>query len=1145
MFPNWQLAALSLAYIALLFAIAHIGDKYKHKLFKKSQPLIYGLTLGVYCTSWSFLGTSGQAASNILSYLPIYLGPILIFLFAWPFIQRIIRVSLKLNLTSLADLLAARYGKSHNLAIVVTLVALVGTMPYIALQLKAIVYSFQQLQAEPSLNTWLFGLIVSLILASFTIVFGIRNIDVTERHPGVMLAIAFESLIKLFAFVSVGLFVSFVLFDSPIDIWKQSGADLKLEEQLNAPNIMSMFAMLIIVMAAFLSLPRQFQVMVVELKDEKDTWLGRRIFPVYLLIFALFAAPLGLAGHLLLGDTISSDAYVLFLPLQQNQLWLTLFAFLGAISAASSMVIISSIALSTMLSNEIVFPLIFRSNKSKQTDYDNFRVRLLNIRKALVFFVIILGYAVFCAASPDTLSSLGEIAFGAFAQLTPALIAAFYWRKASLTGVYGGILVGFMLWFIFNFLPQFEFYEQPFNDGFLPGTSIVSLLSLSANIFVMWALSKISRQSVRERMQASIFMEWQSSNLLISKKYKRVNTQELELLTSRFVGEDKAKATFFAFKNSHKKSKLGNVVYNQLLLQHTENTLASVMGVSSARLVLSSTLEGREIALDELATLVEDASLQRQKYSENLLQSAIENASEGISIVDNELKLVAWNKKYIELFDYPTGLVYHGCSIESLITFNAKRGLCGEGDIALQVSKRLAYLREGSAHRSEREQPDGRVVRIEGNPLPGGGFVMLFSDITAYKHAEKVLREANVDLETRVEERTQKLIQTNEALAKAREKSDQAHRKKSLYLKACSHDLMQPLEAARLFTSALADQDNLNEVQRRQVDNIDKSLKVANVLLSDLSEIARIESGNIKPHIQSIELSELFENLEQEFSASADELLVDFRVAHTKQWIKTDKHLLHRIIQNLIGNAFRYASPGKVLLGARVKGNNVIIQVLDDGPGIPADKQTLVFEQFTQLNTPQSTSAQGLGLGLSITQSLSQLLSHPLALKSAEGKGCKFSVCIEKSEPIFKPKYQAPLSKVSLTGVTVLCIDNDPQVLNGMIELLTAWQCNVYAAPSFSEAIQMFELHKNEIEIILVDYQLDNNHNGINLISKLRDSRHHYVPAILITATSDSDIEEKTKAADVGFMRKLVKPASLRAMMSAMLANKLQSKYLE
>lgn len=653
MFPNWQLAVLSFCYIGLLFLIAFIGDKYRHRFVDKHQSIIYSLTLGVYCTSWSFLGTAGQAANNVLSHLPIFLGPILLFIFAWPFIQRIIRVSLKLNLTSIADLLAARYGKSHVLAVTVTLVALVGTMPYIALQLKAIVYSFTQLQAEKSIENWQLGLVVSLVLAGFTIVFGIRHIDVTERHPGVMLAIAFESVVKIFAFLAVGIFVSFFLFDSPTEIWQQASKKIDDGNQLSLPNIASMLSMLVITMAAFLSLPRQFQVMVVELKDEKNTWLSRRLFPIYLLIFAIFAIPLGVAGQLLLGNSVPPDSYVLFLPSLKQQTWLTLLSFLGAISAASSMVIISAIALSTMLSNEIVFPLLFRSKRANHNDYDNFKLRLLNIRKILVFIVIILGFGVSLMLSPDTLSSLGEIAFGAFAQLTPALIAAFYWRRASLTGVYSGIIVGFLLWLVFNFLPQFGLYIQPFSDGFIPANSAATLVSLCANIFVVWVLSQISRQSVQERVQASIFLEWRSPKVLTSQNFKHIDYRELELLVSRFLGIKKAQTSFDQFQRTTIKKQVGNNAYNQLLLYYTEKTLTSVMGSSSARLVLSSALEGRDIALDELAVLVEDASTHRQQYSQNLLQSAIENASEGISIIDDNLKLVAWNKKYIDLFNYP------------------------------------------------------------------------------------------------------------------------------------------------------------------------------------------------------------------------------------------------------------------------------------------------------------------------------------------------------------------------------------------------------------------------------------------------------------------------------------------------------------
>jgi len=1154
MFPNWQLVSISIVYIGLLFIIAFLGDKYRQQLAHKGQSIIYALTLGVYCTSWSFLGTTGQASTNFLSHIPIYLGPILLFIFAWPFIQRIIRVSLKLNLTSIADLLAARFGKSHNLAIMVTIVAFVGTMPYIALQLTAMVYSFQQLQQEQTISGWLIGLVVSLVLAGFTILFGIRHIDVTERHPGVMLAIAFESLIKLVSFLAVGLFVCYALFDSPLDIWQQSNAADKLKEQMTIDNVSTMLAMLVIVMAAFLALPRQFQVMVVELRDQKDSWLSRRVFPIYLLVFAFFAAPLGLAGQLLLGDTVPSDAYVLFLPSVGGHTWLTLFTFLGAVSAASSMVIISAIALSTMLSNEIVFPLLYRRQKVAQTNYDNFRKRLLNIRKLLTLFVIMSGYGVLLLASPDTLSSLGEVAFGAFAQLTPALVVAFYWRRASLVGVYAGILVGFILWLSLSFLPQFGLYTSPFADGTLPAKSITTLFSLGANIIVMWALSHISRQTVQERVQASLFLEWQSPSMLKIEKKRQLDVQELELLASRFVGDAKAKVSFNLFLSSNDKKQLGNATYNQLLLQHTENTLAMVMGASSARLVLSSALEGRDIALDELAVLVEDASSQKQAFSQNLLQSAIEHAGEGISIVDDQLKLVAWNKKYLDIFSYPPALIFVGSSIENLIRHNVKRGLCGAGDVEPQVSKRLAHLRNGSPHSSERQHANGQTIRIEGNPLPGGGFVMMFSDITAYRQAEQVLKEANLDLETRVYERTLTLAKTNQALAKAQEKAEQANSKKSQYLKACSHDLMQPLEAARLFTSALSAQNSLTNDQQRQVDNIERSLKAANDLLADLAEIARLESGNIQATVEGFSLNDLFEDLAQEFAALALEQQIEFRLVPTTVWVKSDRHLLRRIIQNIVGNAFRYASPGKVLLGARVFNQQVIIQILDNGPGIPVAKQALVFEQFTQLDTVSNSYGRGLGLGLNITQSLVTLLGHSLSLQSQAGQGCKFSIAVEKAVQLLGVSHpKTPTLTAGLKGITVLCIDNDPDVLSGMVELLGAWQCNILAADSPESACEEFSRHQNEIDILVVDYQLgkqaggagDEYMDGLSLIATLRNQCHRSLPAILITATTKVGVEEKALAADVGFMRKLVKPAALRAMMSAKLAQKLQADYVD
>ncbi|WP_017222227.1 PAS domain-containing hybrid sensor histidine kinase/response regulator [Moritella dasanensis] len=1144
MFANWQLMLLSFFYIALLFLIAYLGDKYRHLIQGKRQALIYAFAVSVYCTSWSFLGTTGQAATSVYSYLPIYLGPILLLVFAWPFLQRIIQTSISFNLTSIADLLAARFGKSHALAILVTMVSLLGTMPYIALQIKAIVYSFQQLQIQQDFMPWQLGLVTSFVLAGFSILFGIRNIDVTERHPGIMLAIAFEALVKIIAFASVGIFICYIVFDSPQDIWQQASANADLASALQFPDLSAMFGMIIIVMAAFFVLPRQFHVMIVELRDEQDAWLSRRIFPLYLLVFAFFSAPLGLAGYLLLGNSVPADMYVLVLPWYQDQMWLTLFAFLGAISAASSMVIVSTIALSTMLSNEIVFPFLFKKNKHP-TQYHAFRLKLLNIRKVLVMFVIFLSYLVFLFIPPTALASLGATALGALAQLTPALIASFYWRRATLKGVFTGISLGFSLWTIFNFLPQLGLYQGPLEGTFFASSTAINLLCLTINIVAMILISLVTRSSIQERIQGALFLKRQLTPSLVESKRKAkskrqaISIDELLLLTAQFVGDDKASKSFQAFEQVAITLGYSAKEKSEYALEHAEKVLSSVMGSSSARLVLNSALDGHDFALDELATLVGNASSHRQEFSQNLLKSAIENTRDGISIVNDELELVAWNKQYAMLFDYPDDILSVGCSVESLIRFNAERGLCGAGDTEFHVKKRLDFLRLRQSHNSERLREDGKVIRIEGNPLPDGGFLMVFSDITVFRQAEQVLKEANQDLETRVTERTNKLEKANKELAKARVVADEALSKKSHYLQVCSHDLLQPLEAARLFTSALASQSTLNEHQQRQVKSIDLSLKVANEMIVNLAEVARIESGSIKPHIETFALNDLFSQLANEFSAAAKQHGVSFTIMPTKHWVNTDKHLLRRILQNLIGNAFRYASPGRVLLGCRRKSGQISIQLLDNGPGIAAKNQAKVFEQFSQLED-NNGSNDGLGLGLSICNSLSVLLQHQLSLDSIEGRGCRFSLQLCEATALQQDNIVPILAPTDLTGTAVLCIDNNPAILEGMLELMSSWDCEVYGANSITTAKALFK--QCDFDILLVDYQLDNGEDGLTLISALR-AINPTTPAILITATTEAGIADKAAAANVGLLRKLVKPAALRAMMSAQLTESLQTQF--
>ncbi|QUM76389.1 PAS-domain containing protein [Moritella sp. 24] len=1140
MFANWQLMLLSFLYIALLFLIAFLGDKYRHLIQGKRQAVIYAFAVSVYCTSWSFLGTTGQAATSVYSYLPIYLGPILLLIFAWPFFLRIIKTSIKFNLTSIADLLAARFGKSHALAILITVVSLLGTMPYIALQIKAIVHSFQQLQIQQNFMPWQLGLVTSCVLAGFSMLFGIRSIDVTERHPGIMLAIAFEAVIKIVAFASVGIFICYFVFDSPQAIWQQATTRVELSGALQFPDLSAMFGMIIIVMAAFFVLPRQFHVMIVELRDEQDAWLSRRIFPLYLLVFAFFSAPLGLAGYLLLGNSVPTDMYVLVLPWYQDQTWLTIFAFLGAISAASSMVIVSTIALSTMLSNEIVFPILFKKNK-QPTQYDDFRLKLLNIRKLLVLLVIFLSYLVFLFIPPTTLSSLGVTALGALAQITPALLTTFYWRRATLKGVFSGISIGFSLWIVVNFLPQLGFYANPLKDTIFSSATAINLLCLGVNILFMIAISLVTRSSIQERIQGALFLKRQlpetnTEHNRGKSKRQTISVDELLLLTAQFVGDEKASASFEGFEHNAMALNYTTKEKSEYALEHTEKVLSSVMGSSSARLVLNSALDGHDFALDELATLVENASSHRQEFSQNLLKSAIENTREGISIVNDELELVAWNKQYAMLFNYPEEILYVGCPVESLIRFNAERGLCGTGDIEEHVHKRLDFLSLRKSHNSERLREDGKVIRIEGNPLPDGGFLMVFSDITTFRQAEQVLKEANQDLETRVAERTKKLEKANAELAKARIVADEALSKKSHYLQVCSHDLLQPLEAARLFTSALANQSTLSVNQQRQVSSIDVSLKVANEMIVNLAEVARIESGSITPHIETFALNGLFSQLVNEFSETAKQNNVSFSIVPTKHWVNTDKHLLRRILQNLIGNAFRYASPGRVLLGCRRKNGQLSIELLDNGPGIATKDQVRVFEQFSQLKA-NNGSNDGLGLGLSICSSLSRLLKHELTLDSIEGKGCRFSLQLSAATALQQNNVPLTIIPTDLAGIAVLCIDNNPAILEGMLELMSSWDCEVYGADSYASAKEQFK--QCDFDILLVDYQLDNGEDGLTLIAELR-KEVPAIPAILITATTEVNIKEKAALAKVGLLRKLVKPAALRAMMNALLTETLQ-----
>ncbi|WP_425969417.1 hybrid sensor histidine kinase/response regulator, partial [Aeromonas dhakensis] len=554
-----------------------------------------------------------------------------------------------------------------------------------------------------------------------------------------------------------------------------------------------------------------------------------------------------------------------------------------------------------------------------------------------------------------------------------------------------------------------------------------------------------------------------------------------------------------------------------------------------ARLVLASALQGRNMQLEEIATIVDEAS-DVFRFNRGLLQGAIEHMGQGISVVDRELKLVAWNRRYIELFHYPPGLIQVGRPIEEIIRYNAQQGLCGPGDVEAQVARRVAFMQRGSQHISARERPDGRVIEMQGNPMPAGGFVMTFTDITPFRDAERVLREANEHLEARVAERTHELSELNRQLLLVNQQVERANHSKSRFLAAVSHDLTQPLNAAKLFTSSLLEMLPPADEPARIARHIDDALGATEDLITDLLDISRLEAGKFKAKKLDFALRDVFDNLKAEFGVLAQAGEIQFSVVESSLAVYSDVRLLRRVLQNFLTNAFRYNPGGRVLLGCRRLGDKVRIEVWDNGPGIPADKQEAIFDEFSRLDHSRTAREQGLGLGLAIARGIALVLGHNLTLRSWPGAGSVFAVTLNlATRPVATTQVAAPAQRDSqLEGIRVLCIDNESDILIAMQSLLGRWGCEVVCAQSQAQAEDLIAGGFLP-QLVLSDYHLDDGKTGLQALHMLRLAHGNHIGGIIISADRKSELQAQIREHGYGYISKPVKPLKLRALMNSIL----------
>jgi Na+/proline symporter/signal transduction histidine kinase len=888
----------SFAYLGLLFAIAHWGDR--RAAAGRSviaRPSVYALSLAVYATSWTFYGSVGRAASTGVGFLPIYLGPTLMAALWWVVLRKIIRISKANRITSIADFVASRYGKSTLLGGLVAVIAVVGIVPYIALQLKAISNSFNLLLQHPDVASPLReptslltdkALYVALVLAAFTILFGTRKLDATERHEGMVAAIAFESLVKLVAFVAVGCFVTFGVFGGFGDVFDRAAALPEAERlfTVGGPEVGygSWLWLTLLSMLAIILLPRQFQVAVVENVDERHLDKAMWLFPLYLLAINVFVLPIALGGLVRFeGAGVDADFFVLAMPIAEGQDALALLAFLGGLSAATGMVIVEAIALSTMVSNDLVMPALLRARVARATEGRNLRGLVLGIRRGTIVAVLLLGYAYFRIAGETlALVAIGLMSFAAVAQFAPAILGGIFWRGGTRNGAVAGLAGGFAVWAYTLLLPSFarsgwlpeSFTEQGplgieslrpehlFGLEGMDGISHGMFWSMLVNVGLYVGVSLFSRQSAAEHSQAALFVDaFREPRASASFWRGSASVADLRALLARFGDERRAAEALAGYERGPGRPSGDRA--DAELVHHVERLLAGSIGAASARVMIASVVDEEPLGIDEVM------------------------------------------------------------------------------DILDETSQVIAYSRE-------------------------------------------------------LEEKSRELEAATTELRAANARLQELDRLKDDFVSTVTHELRTPLTSMRSFAEILLDNPELPMDERERflrivIDEIERLSRLINQVL----DLSKIESGRADWTMAEVDLKEVIED-----SAVATAQLFDERAATLTVStpdgvppVAADRDRVKQVVLNLLSNAAKFcpAERGHVAVELSLSGGEARVDVRDNGPGIAAADQRVIFEKFRQRGDAITDRPQGTGLGLPISRQIVAHLGGELWVSSTPGRGATFS----------------------------------------------------------------------------------------------------------------------------------------------------------
>jgi signal transduction histidine kinase/Na+/proline symporter len=1150
---SWTAVIIAILYSLLQYWTIHSADRQSEAAINRSRPLLYSLGLAAGGSSWLFYGSTGYAALHGIEFSGLYIGIFLIFTAGFPFLLKLRLLAQTEGITSISDLIGSRYGKSFSVATATTLITTLALIPYFALQMTAIHYLFDVLagdyspQAEEEhANHFAAALAFITIVGLFIISYTGRTDPAAERYNGILHTLAVDTIIKYIAFFCVGIATLTWLFGSPSDVFNTILSHRDEIPALHSEFSLGNFIVLIILgISSVFILPSQFHLLIVRNRNNEELEKARWFIPVTLLILGLFIIPIVAMGAVFLPQGTSVDYHLLALPVAAGQSWLAIIAFAGGLAAATTMLLFPSILLSIMISNDLLLPIFLRRASVRPGQSGDFSRIILILRRIAIsaIFATAFGYQLIISVDVN-FASLIVISATAMMQLAPAFIGGMVWRRANARGMLWGVSGGIAVWAYTMVLPSFLpigstlLAAGPFGIAMLRPQALFDLdasslvngffwtLAVNIVLFVTGSLSRSATPS--ELIQASIFIADQArSDNAIKTMESNISVKQLKVTLAKYIG---AGPTELAFSNFYKQSGIqpdDNDPADFSTVHFSEQLLSGIVGPPSARLILSLALGPTNTAQRQALILLDHAT---DAFTQNrqLLQTALDQMDQGIGVFDDQYRLSCWNLQFQRILSLPREQQRMGTPLERILKVLFERGDTGN---AQRLKTKEAFINSPEPIRVELGSGD-QTIEIRSNLMPDGGLVMTFTDISEIVEANKLLLKTNESLEQHVRDRTAELTLANQQLAKAQKRAEESNSEKTRFLADAGHDILQPLNAARLYSSALV--ERLGSMRERElVQNVNSSLEAVESIISALLDISRLDTGALKPVVSVFRLDSLLQQIVSDFSHIAQEKGLELRIVTSSAIVSTDRNLLRRLVQNLVSNAIKYSRSGRVLIGVRKRGERIQLNVCDTGIGIAQSKLVYIFREFSRLSEGMKES-DGLGLGLSIVQRIGKILDLDIHVHSTPGKGSIFSVTMPVSNALALSTSQTavPLNSTnSLAGMRIFCVDDNLDSLSGLEELLDAWGCTTIAHGT-GQAVRDFCLENDfTIDAILADYNLENE-TGLDVIQFLRDHCNRSISAALITADRSDEMQKRAAAMGVPLINKPVRPAILRALLS-------------